>query len=271
MSSSGEHDVNVIVIMHVCTGIGFGICMMASYVAFYYNTIMAWSLYYIFATIANLIENWQGPDATHPPWSTCGHPWNTERCAQFQQRTKSANRTGLAAPLVEPAQQVPSSQEYYERAVLEMYRSHGLSELGGVKWSIALCLGAIFTMVFFALWKGIKSSGKAVWITAIMPYVCLLALFLRGITLPGAFNGLLYYVKPDMKALQNIEIWNDAASQVLFSLGPGFGVLLALSSYNRFHNNCYTCALSLSFPFPPPFPCRLSLSTSARVSTRVNK
>jgi len=34
-------------------------------------------------------------------------------------------------------------------------------------------------------------------------------------------------------------VWVDAASQVFYSVGAGFGVHLAMASYNKFHNNCF--------------------------------
>lgn len=64
--------------------------------------------------------------------------------------------------------------------------------------------------------------------------------------LPGAIDGIRYYLTPDFNALYDANVWVDAATQVFFSLGPGFGVLLAFASYNKFHNNVHRDAVLTS-------------------------
>lgn len=104
----------------------------------------------------------------------------------------------------------------------------------------------MYIICYFSLWRGISTSGKVVWFTAVFPYVVLFILLIRGVTLPGAAEGIQYYLKPDFSKIWVAEVWVDAATQIFFSLGPGFGVLLAFASYNKFHNNVYKDAMATS-------------------------
>ncbi|VVC86403.1 unnamed protein product [Leptidea sinapis] len=81
--------------------------------------------------------------------------------------------------------------------------------------------------------------GKVVWLTATMPYVVLSILLVRGLLLPGATRGIAYYLKPELSRLKDTQVWVDAAVQIFYSVGAGFGVHLSYASYNTFHNNCY--------------------------------
>ncbi|KAK9504504.1 hypothetical protein O3M35_010821 [Rhynocoris fuscipes] len=189
----------------------------------YYNTIIGWAVYYLVASFRYEL-----------PWTSCNNPWNTPNCTPIQDQ----NNTNIFS--VSPA------TEFFQRSVLEQYKSDGLDRMGPIKWSLALCVLSVFLLVYFSLWKGVKSTGKAVWVTALMPYVVLFILLIRGVTLPGATIGISYYLTPEWHKLANTKVWIDAASQIFFSLGPGFGTLLALSSYNKFHNNCYRDAIVTS-------------------------
>jgi hypothetical protein len=132
------------------------------------------------------------------------------------------------------------TQEFYTRYLTEMHKSTGIEDLGSFKLEIIACLFFVFLTVYFALWKGIKSAGKAVWITAIAPYVVMFILLIRGLTLEGSSIGLKFYLSvDDWGSLLEMKVWVDAATQIFFSLGPGFGTIIALSSYNKRTNDCF--------------------------------
>ncbi|XP_051965535.1 sodium-dependent serotonin transporter-like isoform X2 [Xyrauchen texanus] len=214
---------------HICPifkGIGFAICIIALYIAFYYNTIMAWALYYLLSSFHSTL-----------PWTTCNNQWNTQNCTHYLSTDSNVSWT---------INSISPAEEFYIRQVLQVHLSPGLHQLGGVSWQLALCLFFIFTVVYFSIWKGVKTSGKVVWVTATFPYLVLFILLIRGATLPGAWRGVIFYLKPDWSKLLTTSVWLDAAAQIFFSLGPGFGVLLAFASYNPFHNNCYKDALITS-------------------------
>ncbi|KAJ1521895.1 hypothetical protein ONE63_002232 [Megalurothrips usitatus] len=246
-------------------GIGYAVALIAFYVDFYYNVIIAWALRFFFASFTSML-----------PWTTCDNPWNTPNCRPLDRslwldpEDLQANGTvnaslGLAAGRAAGPQSPPApsnhsgaaddlsihytsaASEYFNRAVLELQHSNGLHDLGAIKWDMALCLLVVYVICYFSLWKGISTSGKVVWFTALFPYAVLAILLVRGVTLPGSAEGIKYYLNPNFSAITKAEVWVDAATQVFFSLGPGFGVLLAYASYNKYHNNVYKDALLTSF------------------------
>jgi hypothetical protein len=49
---------------------------------------------------------------------------------------------------------------FSSRRVQEIDKADAFNNLGRIKWELAVCLFVVFIFVYFALWKGIKSSGK---------------------------------------------------------------------------------------------------------------
>lgn len=71
--------------------------------------------------------------------------------------SSTASSPHLAPPSTSPLNpNTPPSS----RHVLQVHRSPGLHQLGSVSWQLALCLLFIFTIVYFSIWKGVKTSGK---------------------------------------------------------------------------------------------------------------
>ena len=86
-------------------------------------------------------------------------------------------------------------------------------------WELVLCLFAAWTLVCFALIKGVRSSGKVMYFTVLFPYAMLIVLFGVGMSLDGAIDGITYYIKPNMTRLADPQVWSAATTQIFYSLG----------------------------------------------------
>lgn len=47
---------------------------------------------------------------------------------------------------------------------------------------------------------------KVVYVTSTFPYLVLVALLIRGLTLEGAIDGIIYYIKPDMTKITSAKV-----------------------------------------------------------------
>uniref|UniRef100_A0A8C2XPR7 Transporter n=1 Tax=Cyclopterus lumpus TaxID=8103 RepID=A0A8C2XPR7_CYCLU len=197
-------------------GLGLASMVIVFFCNTYYIMILVWGLYFLFHSFTKQL-----------PWATCGHPWNTPNCTCMEAE-------GMRSPVI----------EFWEYVLHLLRLSGGLHEPGDVSYEMVLCLIVTWIIVYFCMWKGVKSTGKVVYFTALFPYLVLVVLLAHGVTLPGALDGIVYYLKPDWSKLG--EVWIDAGTQIFFSYAIGLGALTALGSYNRFHNNCYQDAFLLA-------------------------
>ena len=116
------------------------------------------------------------------------------------------------------------NSKYFHEDLLE--RSNEIGEVGEVVPLMLLCQIAAYVLIFFTIFKGVKSSGKVVYVTALLPYVLLTFLFVKGLSLSGASSGLHYLFVPDWSKIATVKIWRDAISQIMYSSGVAFGPLM---------------------------------------------
>ncbi|ESO99865.1 hypothetical protein LOTGIDRAFT_141413, partial [Lottia gigantea] len=193
-------------------GLGMAGILVSGIICIYYDIIIAWGLYYLFASMTNKL-----------PWEDC----NDCACKLYSSNNSLTNITWLNS------------------SDLNCTKSAGIGDWGILKWDLSLCNLLSWCIVFFVLSKGIQSLGKVVYVTATFPYVLLTILLIRGCLLEGAIDGIKFYLTPDLSRLTDATVWSDAAVQIFFSLSACQGGLMAMASYNKFTNNVLRDAIMI--------------------------
>ncbi|XP_044262964.1 sodium- and chloride-dependent GABA transporter 2-like [Tribolium madens] len=209
----------------ILKGVGYAAMTIVFLLDVYYCIIISWTIFYLMSMFSYLPVL---------PWSGCDNWWNTAEC--FSSVNNSTSNLNFNSSKFST-----SVEEYFERRVLGI--SSGIEDIGGIQWGLFVCLALGWIIVYVIIRKGLHQSGKIIWFTALFPYVVLLILLGRAVTLKGASDGLFYFIMPRWEKLLTPGPWMDGATQIFFAYSIGCGALPALGSYNKFHHNCYKDSL----------------------------
>ncbi|ESO94430.1 hypothetical protein LOTGIDRAFT_118264 [Lottia gigantea] len=227
---SGKSTYNVWDICPILRGVGVGMTLTNALFCSYANLILSWILYY-------LVYSFMSP----LPWSNCDNWWNTKDCYIYTTIEDPSN-TSINSELMMNATDLLTniahtlpSEEFWQYNVLRI--SSGINDFGSVQWHVVFGSAVGWFITFLCMVKGVKSLGKVVYVTATAPYILITIILIRAITLPGALDGVEFYIIPDWSKLLDIQVWVQALMQIFFSLGMGWGGFIAMASYNKFNNN----------------------------------
>lgn len=95
-----------------------------------------------------------------------------------------------------------------------------------VSW-LFLFVAITSVIVFFGVEKGIEKANKI-----LMPFLIILVLVITiySITLPGAWEGVIYYIKPDFSKF-SINTVVAAMGQLFYSMSLAMGIMVTYGSY----------------------------------------
>ncbi|KAL6728873.1 hypothetical protein Aduo_010606 [Ancylostoma duodenale] len=220
-------------------GVGVAMVLISAIVAIYLNVVSAWSLFYFINSVSFSL-----------PWSNCTNSWSGLNCSTGTRIScLDSNGTLLSngSCIVQQAnvtamisgtrhKSIPSLRYFHEDVLM---LSNGFTEVGRLNWYLGICVLLSWIAVFLCLFQGVKSSGKVVYVVVVLPFIIMVALLTRLLTLEGSYVALRHFLRPDWCVLKNLTVWGEAAVHAFYSVSCCIGGLHTTSSYNRFHNNLF--------------------------------
>ena len=144
---------------------------MAFWLNVHYIVVLAWAIYYLYNSISYDV-----------PWRGCSNAWNSPKCASEYDLARTerecyermgpnnqvckVNSTLFTSPVKEYWEWVIPQWDcmllywyfFSRKNVLQV--TSGMGELGSVRWPLAFTLFLAWIACYFAIWKGVKWTGK---------------------------------------------------------------------------------------------------------------
>ncbi|CAF3255443.1 unnamed protein product [Rotaria sp. Silwood2] len=189
-------------------GVGFAMIINSILGTLYYNVIIAWALFYFILSFRKTLL-----------WSDCGHWWNTDKCfvPGAQENTLGGNNTGLNCTMalignlsddgcqeVNTTGKVAATEEFFYRLLLN--KSASFDEFGVPGTYMSVLLLGSWIIICLCIFRGVQSSGKVAYFTAIFPYIVLLILIIFTATLEGAGKGIRFYIVPRWEVIGDVQV-----------------------------------------------------------------
>ncbi|XP_076183506.1 sodium-dependent nutrient amino acid transporter 1 [Ptiloglossa arizonensis] len=224
--------------------VGVGWAQFCSNVALmtYYSSLMGLTLFFLIASFSAEL-----------PWAKCREELGNYCVDSARMLNISSESTNVIEGtrsegvnmfnLLVTDEQYRSSAELYFSKVVLRERDNIDDGIGLPDWRLTLCLFGSWLSVILITFQGVKSSGKFSYFLAIFPYIILISLLIRAVTLEGAGNGILYFITPKWSKLLEPTVWYAAITQCFFSLSVCFGSIVTYSSHNDFKHNIYRDAM----------------------------
>jgi SNF family Na+-dependent transporter len=80
-------------------------------------------------------------------------------------------------------------------------KSESINDFEGINPFLFILYIMSLLICYAVVHKGVKTSGKIILVTAILPYFFFILLFIRSLFLEGAYKGVIYLFTPKWKKL----------------------------------------------------------------------
>lgn len=96
---------------------------------------------------------------------------------------------------------------------------------------IALILA--WLLIFFYIRKGYEGMKNAILATFPILIILLLIFFAYTLTLENALDGIYSFLRLDLKSLMSVDVWGNAFSLAVLSVGVSFGIMHAIGRKSK--------------------------------------